>query len=89
MTANITLDRLQLLESAYITSLDIDGSLRRRLLDLGFAAGSFITPLFVSPLGDPTAYSIMGSVIALRGDIASKIHITAPDSAVETEAHKP
>lgn len=72
-----TLASLPLCREAYIDSLNIDGDLRRRLLDLGFSSGSSVTPLYRSPLGDPTAYHIMGSVIALRQEDADQIQISS------------
>lgn len=71
-----TLDSLPLSKSAYISALNVEGALRRRLLDLGFSVGNKIIPLYSSPLGDPIAYNIMGSVIALRKETASHIEIT-------------
>ena len=41
-------------------------SIRRRLMDLGFSEGAPIKCLFQSMFGDPTAYEICGTVIALR-----------------------
>ena len=70
-----TLAALPLFQSAYIDTITIRGDLRRRLLDLGFTPGSIITPPFVSPLGDPTAYAVMGSIIALRKEDAKNIQI--------------
>ncbi len=76
MDTNITLNKLPLGKCAYISSLALEGGMRRRLLDLGFAVGNHVTPLLISPLGDPVAYNVMGSVVALRCDIASKINIS-------------
>ncbi len=45
----------------------------RRLGDLGIIEGTKITRLGRSPLGDPTAYLIRGSVIALRKEDAAKV----------------
>ncbi len=50
-----------------------DGSMRRRLLDLGLIEGTCITCLQKSPSGDPTAYFIRGTVIALRAEDAAHI----------------
>ena len=47
----------------------------RRLLDLGFVKGAEISIDLLSPLKNPTAYSIKGTSIALRKDQASKILI--------------
>ena len=44
----------------------IRGRERRRLFDLGLIPGTEITVEMISPGGDPTAYRIRGSVIALR-----------------------
>ena len=39
---------------------------RQHLADLGFVPGSPIRPLYAAPLGDPRAYLICETVIALR-----------------------
>ncbi len=72
----IPLTDLEFKKSATIHSLHLSGELRRRLLDLGFAPGIPVTPLFRSPLGDPTAYGVLGTVIALRKDEAGQIDVT-------------
>jgi DtxR family Mn-dependent transcriptional regulator len=51
------------------------GESRRRLLDLGFVKGSKIKIDLLNPLGDPHAYLVKGTSIALRKDQASKILI--------------
>ncbi len=51
------------------------GAERRRLLDLGFVAGTPVEVEMVSPAGDPTAYRIRGTVIALRREQAGLIRI--------------
>lgn len=51
------------------------GDGRRRLLDLGFVKGAKISIDLKSPLGNPIAYLIKGTSIALRKDQASKILI--------------
>lgn len=52
---------------------------RRRLLDLGVIPGTEIKAELVSPGGDPTAYRIRGTVIALRDSQAKLIRITPLD----------
>jgi len=44
----------------------ISGSQRRRLLDLGIYPGATITHRFNSATGEPKAFEVLGSVIALR-----------------------
>lgn len=51
------------------------GENRRRLLDLGFVKGAEIGIDLTNPLGEPSAYLIKGTVIALRNNQASKILI--------------
>ena len=51
------------------------GESRRRLLDLGFVKGSDISIDLMNPLGEPNAYLIKGTSIALRKDQAAKILI--------------
>jgi len=49
-----------------ILSLNIQGTMRRRLLDLGFVPGAMIEVVRRSPLGDPIAYRVSGTSVALR-----------------------
>ncbi len=62
---------------ARVTQLRNDGSMRRRLQDLGLIEGTRIECLQRSPSGDPTAYLIRGAVIALREEDSSKIIVRA------------
>jgi DtxR family Mn-dependent transcriptional regulator len=48
---------------------------RRRLLDLGFLPGTTVSATFANPGGDPKAYVIRDTVIALREEQASWIRI--------------
>lgn len=57
------------------------GAERRRLLDLGFVAGTPVEVEMVSPAGDPTAYRVRGAVIALRRQQANLIRITSEQAA--------
>ena len=58
-----------------VIGLDCAGIIRRRLLDLGIVNGTKITSLFKSPSGDPVAFDIRGSTIALRKEDSCKIKI--------------
>ena len=51
------------------------GALRRRLMDLGFVKGSRIAIDMKSPMGNPVAYVVRGTAIALRHDQAQYILI--------------
>lgn len=70
-----TLDALRGDESAVVVELLCDGAERRRMLDLGVLPGTRIDVVMKSPLGDPTAYRIRDSVVALRSEQARMIRI--------------
>ena len=63
---------LQAGEQARIVGLSpaCRGALRRRLLDLGFVKGSVVSIDMPSPMGNPIAYVVRGSAIALRHEQA-------------------
>ena len=69
----IHLDNLPLETYGKVDTLNCDGAIRRRLLDLGIVKGTSIIPILKSPSGDPTAFVIRGSVIALRKEDSSLI----------------
>lgn len=71
----MTLDKLELNKTGYIKNLTCNDSVKRRLLDLGLINGTAITPIFVSPSGDPTAFEVRGSIIAIRVEDTSLIDI--------------
>ncbi|MBS3872336.1 MAG: ferrous iron transport protein A [Firmicutes bacterium] len=58
-----------------IVSLQATSKTRRRLQDLGFIPDTAVEVLHKSPAGDPIAYGLRGSVIALRADLACQILI--------------
>ncbi len=70
-----TLDELPLNQKGYIQKLNCTGNIRRRLLDLGFVEGVPIIPVLVSPSQDPRAFSIRGTLIAIRKEDANSISI--------------
>ncbi|MGM9522666.1 MAG: ferrous iron transport protein A [Oscillospiraceae bacterium] len=58
---------------AEVRSMELTGTTRRRLLDLGFTPGARVTCLFAAPSGNPRAYMVRGSIIALRSSDAAGI----------------
>ena len=72
----LSLDQLELGQSATIKSLEIEGIERRRLQDLGFIEGSAVQAVYTNPAENPTAYLIRGTMLALRNDDAKQIKIT-------------
>ena len=58
-----------------IDNLNCSGNIRRRLLDLGLVKGTQIIPVLKSPSGDPTAYEIRKTLIALRKEDSKLINL--------------
>ncbi|WP_445487981.1 FeoA family protein [Niallia sp. 03133] len=56
-----------------ITELLLEGVMRRRLLDLGFVPGAIVNVMKKSPLGDPIAFRVSQTTIALRKEESSQI----------------
>jgi DtxR family Mn-dependent transcriptional regulator len=52
------------------------GPERRRLMDLGFVPGTEVKAVLSSPTGDPVAYELRGTLIALRHEQAGLVDVT-------------
>lgn len=65
-TQSLSLAQTEMGETVKISGLNTDGAMRRRLQDIGFTAGTSVQRLQSGPAGDPTAFYIKGTVIALR-----------------------
>lgn len=74
----VPLDTLQPGQVGLVTEISplSRGVERRRLLDLGIIPGTEVGVEMVSPGGDPTAYRIRGTVIALRSTQARLIRVS-------------
>ena len=66
------LNELEIGKNASIVSLLSQGNERRRMLDLGMIKGTVIEVVQKSPAGDPTAYFIRGTLMAIRSEDAEK-----------------
>lgn len=75
-----TLADLSLGEEAVVTGISPQcrGLQRRRLLDLGFVPGTVVKAELRSPSGDPTAFRVRNTLIALRKDQAQAIYVESP-----------
>ena len=62
-------------ESGVITDIRLTGAIKRRLLDLGFTAGTKITMIRRSPFGDPIEFYILNCSLCIRKSTANKILI--------------
>jgi ferrous iron transport protein A len=71
----LSLNKLQAGKKGVIVNISAPEIEKRRFWDLGFVCGTIVQALHKSPGGDPVAYWIMGTVIALRNYDAEKIFI--------------
>ena len=62
-------------EYAEIAELLTNGSMRRRLLDIGLTPDTRVECVGKSPAGDPKAFLIRGAVIAIRKEDCDEILI--------------
>lgn len=58
-----------------ITRLAGEDAMARRLADLGFTEGTVVDCLYKSAAGDPAAYRVRGTVIALRREDAARLEV--------------
>lgn len=70
-----TLSSLKCGSGAVVRALCTQGAMRRRLMDIGFVPGSPVRALFRSCSGDPVAYLVHDTVIALRREDSQTILI--------------
>ena len=70
-----SLEKIDIGQKALVIGVNIKGNLRRRLFDLGLINGTQIKCLGKSPFGDPIAFLIKDSVIAIRTDDCKNILI--------------
>lgn len=75
MDVSISLDQVGMGCSARVHSVNGEEAMRRRLMELGFTPESPVIPIYRAAGGDPTAYWVRGTVIALRADDAARIAV--------------
>ncbi|MBQ1275182.1 MAG: FeoA family protein [Cellulosilyticum sp.] len=76
MSQNIPLTQLHEGQKAQVSMLLSTGNIRRRLQDLGIVAGTSIECVQKGPGGDPIAYKIRNTIIALRLEDVNTIIVT-------------
>ncbi|MGC4378726.1 FeoA family protein [Fictibacillus sp. Mic-4] len=84
LSNSIPLSQVKTGEMFQINKIQLEGPLKRRLLDLGFIPGAVVEVLQKSPLGDPVAYRVSNTTIALRKE--ESLLITG--SLIRSEAHE-
>ena len=84
----MTLKELELGQSAVITAVGGEGSLRQHFLDMGVIPGAEITLMKYAPMGDPMELRLHGYELTLRLADAEKIDIR-PVSDADTNPKQP
>lgn len=73
MNEKRTLDQVRINEKVKVEKINTEDNIKRRLLDMGMIEGTTIECVLQSPLKDPVAYYVRGTLIALRKEDAKKI----------------
>ena len=71
----MTLNDLKIGDSAVITDVGGEGSLRNRFLDMGLIPHTKVTLQKVAPMGDPVEIRVRGYELTLRREDAKLIEI--------------
>ena len=69
----MTLDNLNIGESARILSVSGDAALRRHFLDMGLTPDTVVTLVKRAPMGDPLEIYVRGYELTLRKEDAAQI----------------
>ena len=69
------LSEVKLGSSCIIKKINLEGSIKRRLLDIGLIEGTKVENVLVSPFKDPVGFLIRGAVIAIREDDSKNIMV--------------
>lgn len=71
----MTLAELAIGDIGVVQKITATGILKQRLLDLGLIPGTKVRACYKNPAGNPIAYNIRGTIIALREESAQMITI--------------
>ena len=75
----MTLDKLKPGQSGYIDAVNVERSLRCRLLDMGLTPRTVVTLRKVAPMGDPIEIHVRGYELTLRVEDARQITVEKRD----------
>ncbi len=70
-----------------VVGMDIDQTMKSRLVDMGISCGTEIECVGISPLGDPIAFKVRGAVIAIRRRDCRNITVSEEMEHNEHEKH--
>ncbi|HCG67614.1 MAG: FeoA family protein [Eubacteriales bacterium] len=71
----MTLDELRIGGSAVIKTVNGEGALRLRLLDMGLIPRTRVSMIKIAPMGDPMEIMVRGYELTLRREDAAKIEV--------------
>ena len=69
------LDKLCISDEATVCGYTDDCDIKRRFMELGFVPGTKVKCVLISPMGDPKAFLIKNTVIAIRDEDSRNIKI--------------
>ena len=72
----ISLDQTKLNKTYKVVSIDAEPSIKRRFLDIGIIPNMQVQKVLTSPFGGMSAYSIVGTTIAIRDQDARGIKVS-------------
>lgn len=72
----MTLDKLSVGKSAIINTVNGEGPLRCRLLDMGLIPKTKVSVIKIAPMGDPIELRLRDYELTIRIDDAKKIEVT-------------
>lgn len=73
------LTNAELGEEYTVCEVGNEHNMKTRFSDLGIIKGATVKPLYRSPFGEPTAYEILGAVMALRKEDSDSILVKKRD----------
>lgn len=76
MSNDMSMTRMNIGDRGVVKAMEVKGSIRRRLQDIGLFEGCELECVLKSPGGDPIAYRISGAIIALRNEDCNAITLT-------------
>lgn len=71
----MNLSKLKKNESGVISEIQLSGSIKRRLTDMGMTPDATVKMLRLAPLGDPIEFRVLNCNISIRKKDAEKIFI--------------
>ncbi len=70
-----TINDLSVGESALILSINCEGAMKRRLIDMGITPGVKVILYKIAPLGDPLELKLRGYMLSIRRSEAKNIFV--------------